>query len=327
MHRRAFIGSVAGGLLAVPLAEAQSPPKMARLGFLAGFPRLTTQGSPLTTIADRLRELGYVEGQNLVVDFRHAETEERFRELATQLVATGTQVIYAHGPYALRAARAASASVPIVGFDHESDPVAAGYAASLARPGANVTGVFLDQPELSAKQLQLLKEMVPGLKRVAVLFDAPVATAQRESAEAVATRLGLTIAPIVWRGPDALPAALQSATQDGARGLIVLSSPHIYEQGNRPLVANAVLKMRLPAITLLSSWARDGLLVTYGPVQKDMLRSAANLVAKILDGAPPAGLPIERPVRYELVINLKTAKTLGLAIPQSLLLRADEVIQ
>ena len=281
----------------------------------------------MTTIADRLRELGYVEGRNLVVDFRHAETEERFRELAAQLVATGTQVIYAHGPYALRAARAASASIPIVGFDHESDPVAAGYAASLARPGGNVTGVFLDQSELSAKQLQLLKEMVPGLKRVAVLFDAPVATAQRESAEGVATRLGLTIAPIVWRGPDALPAALQSATQDGARGLIVLSSPHIYEQGNRPLVANAVLKMRLPAITLLSSWARDGMLVTYGPVQKDMLRSAANLVAKILDGAPPAGLPIERPVRYELVINLKTAKALGITIPKDVLLRADEVIQ
>lgn len=207
-----------------------------------------------------------------------------------------------------------------------SDPVAAGYAASLARPAGNVTGVFLDQSELSAKQLQLLKEMVPGLTRVAVLFDAPVATAQRASAEGVATRLGLTIAPIVWRGPDALPAALQSAAQDGARGLIVLSSPHIYEQGNRRLVVNAVLKRRLPAITLLSSWARDGLLVTYGPVQKDMLRSAANLVAKILGGATPAGLPIERPVRYELVINSKTAIALGITIPKDVRWRADEVI-
>jgi putative tryptophan/tyrosine transport system substrate-binding protein len=309
------------------VTNAQPRAKIARLGFLAGFPRLTMQGSAPSTIAERLRELGYVEGRNLIIDYRHAETEARLRELAGQLVATGSQVIFAQGPYALRAARAASAIIPIVGLDHESDPVAAGFAASLARPGGNVTGVFLDQSEISAKQLQLLRELVPGLTRVAVLFDAPVASAQRESVEEAGRRLGVTIAPIVWRGPDTLPAALQSATQDGARGLIVLSSPHIYEQGNRPLVVDAALKRRLPAITLLSSWARDGLLVTYGPVQKDMLRSAANLVAKILDGTRPADLPIERPARFALVINLKTAKVLGLTIPQSLLLRADEVIE
>jgi putative tryptophan/tyrosine transport system substrate-binding protein len=153
---------------------------------------------------------------------------------------------------------------------------------------------------VSAKQLQLLRELVPGLTRVAVLFDAAVASAQRESVEGAARRLGVTIAPIAWRGPDTLPAALQSATQGGARGLIVLSSPHI--QGYRLLVADAVLKRRLPAVALLSSFARDGLLITYGPVQRDLLRIGANLVAKILDGAPPAGLPIERPVRYALVI-------------------------
>ena len=154
-----------------------------------------------------MRELGYVEGRNFVIDYRHAETEERFRELATELVAAGSQVIFAQGPYALRGARAASAIVPIVGLDNESDPVAAGYAASLARPGGNVTGVFLDQPEVSAKQLQLLGELVPGLTRVAVLFDAAVASAQRESLEAAARRLGVTTAPIVWRGPETLPAA------------------------------------------------------------------------------------------------------------------------
>jgi putative ABC transport system substrate-binding protein len=317
---------VCGALLLPLVTIAQPREKIARLGFLASAPRLTTQGSSSTTIAERLRELGYVEGRNLVIDYRHAETDERLRELATQLVTTGSQVIYAQGPYALRAARAASAIIPIVGFDHESDPVAAGYAASLARPGGNVTGVFLDQSEMSAKQLQLLIELVPALTRVAVLYDAAVASAQRDSVEGAASRLGVTIAPIVWRGPDTLPAALQSATQDGARGLIVLSSPHIHEQGNRRLVADAALKRRLPAIGMLN-FARDGLLITYGPVQKDMLRSAATLVAKILDGAPPAGLPIERPLRYELVINLNTAKALALTIPQSLLLRADEVIK
>jgi putative ABC transport system substrate-binding protein len=158
------------------------------------------------------------------------------------------------------------------------------------------------------------------------LFDAAVASAQRESVEGAARRLGVTIAPIVWHGPDTLPAALQSATQDGVRGLIVLSSPHIHEQGNRRLVADAALKWRLPSIGMLN-FARDGLLITYGPVQRDMLRSAANLVAKILDGAPPAVLPIERPVRYELVINLKTARALSLTIPPSLRSRVDEVIQ
>jgi len=327
MDRRNFIGRLAGGLIAMPrAADAQSPPKIARLGFLAPTPREMTE-VVVKTMTDRLSELGYVEGRNLVIDYRHAETEERFGELATQLVATGSHVIYAHGPYALRGARAASATISIVGLDNESDPVAAGYAASLARPGGNVTGVFLDQAEITAKQLQLLKEAVPGLTRVALLFDAPVASAQRESAEGAARRLGLTTAPIVWHGPDALPAALQSATQDGARGLIVLSSPNIITRRNRPLVAEAALKRRLPAISLTILFARDGLLITYGPVQIDMFGSAANLVAKILDGASPAGLPIERPVRYALVINLKTAKALGLTIPQSLLLRADEVIQ
>lgn len=327
MDRRRFVRTGVCGVLLLPLvANAQSREKVARLGFLASSPREMIP-HVVSTMTERLRELGYVEGRNLVIDYRHAETEEGFRELATQLVATGSQVIFAQGPYALRGARAATAIIPIVGLDNESDPVAAGYAASLARPGGNVTGVFLDQPELSAKQLQLLRELVPGLTRVAVLFDPAISSAQRESVEGAARRLGVTIAPIVWSGPDALPAALQSATQDGVRGLIVLSSPNILTQRNRPLVADAALKRRLPAIGLTVLFARDGLPIAYGPVQKDMYRSAATLVAKILDGASPAGIPIERPVRYELVINLKVAKALALTIPPSLLLRADDVMQ
>jgi ABC-type uncharacterized transport system substrate-binding protein len=330
MDRRTFVGTAVRGLLALPLAANGQPQvKTARVGFLASFPRpaLPLPYGTTTTIVDRLRELGYVEGQNLIIDFRNADSEERLRELATELVVVGVQVIYAHGPYALRAARGATVTIPIVGFDYESDPIAAGYAASLARPGGNVTGLFLDQSEVSAKQLQLLKEMVPGLTRVAMLWDAAVATAQREAVDDGARRLGITVSPIVWRGLDALPVALRSATQDGARGLIVLSSPRILENENRPFIADAALKNRLPAIGLLSSFPRDGLLMAYGPVQRDMLRSAATLVAKVLDGARPADLPIERPVHFALVINLKTAKALGLTIPQSLLLRADEVIQ
>jgi putative tryptophan/tyrosine transport system substrate-binding protein len=327
MDRRTFVIIVAGTSLLEPLAANGQPQgKAARVGFLVTSPR---EALPLVvgTIVDRLRELGYVEGRNVIFDFRHADSEERFRELAAQLVGVGTQVIFAQGPYALRAARAATATVPIVGIDNESDPIAAGYATSLARPGGNITGVFLDQSEVSAKQLQLLTEMVPGLTRVAVLWDAAVAAAQRTAVDDGAGRLGVTVSPIAWRGPDALPGALRSATQDGARGLIVLSTTRILNSKDRPLVAAAALKSRLPAVGLTSTFARDGLLIAYGPVQLDMYRSAATMVAKILDGARPADLPIERPVRFELVINAKTAKALALTIPQSLLQRADEVIQ
>ena len=327
MDRRAFMGSVAGELLALPFAaNGQLEGKTARVGFLVFAPR-EALGITVSTMVDRLRELGYIEGRNVNFDFRHADSEERFRELATELVGIDVRVIFAVGQYAIRAARAATTTVPIVGLDNEVDPVAAGYAASLARPGGNVTGVFLDQPEVSAKQLQLLKEMVPGLARVAVLWDATVGTAQREAVDDAARRLGITVSSIVWSGPDALPGALRSATQDGARGLIVLSSPRILTPKDRPLVADAALKNRLPAIGLTLLFARDGLLIAYGPVQLDMYRSAATLIAKILDGSRPADLPIERPVHFALVLNFKTAKALGITIPKDMLLRADEVIQ
>ena len=327
MDRRRFVILVAGtSLLEALAANGQPQGKTARVGILAAIPRESLQ-LVAGTIVDRLRELGYVEGRNVILDFRHADSEEGFRELVAELVGIGVRVIFAVGQYAIRAARAATTTLPIVAFDNEIDPVTAGYAASLARPEGNVTGVFLDQSEVSAKQLQLLKEIVPGLTRVAVLWDAAVATAQREAVDDAARRLGVMMSSIVWSGPDAVPGALRAATQDGARGLIVLSSPRIYTPKHRPVVADAALRNHLPAIGLTSFFARDGLLVAYGPVQLDMYRSAATLIAKILDGARPADLPIERPVHFALVINLKTAKALGLTIPQSLLLRADEVIQ
>jgi putative tryptophan/tyrosine transport system substrate-binding protein len=327
MDRRTFVCSVAGGILAAPLgASAQQQRKTARVGFLVTSPR-ETQAPVFGTIVRRLHELGYVEGQNVIFEFRHADSEEGFRERATQLVGVGVHVIFAQGPYALQAARAATTTIPIVGIDNESDPIAAGYATSLAHPGGNVTGVFLDQSDVSAKQLQLLKEMVPGLTRVAVLWDPAVASAQREAVDDGARRLGVTVSPIAWRGPDALLEALRSATKDGARGLIVLSTPRILNPKDRPLVAAAALNIRLPAVGLTETFARDGLLIAYGPVQLDMYRSAATSIAKILDGARPADIPIERPTTFKFVINMKTAKALGLTIPPALLLQANEVLQ
>ena len=326
MDRRTFIGGVGGGLLTVPLpAHGQFPTKIARVGYLTGAMR---SAMPVSTASfvDRLRELGYVEGRNVDIDYRYADTEAGLRELASTLVRGEVQVIYAQNPYALRAAAAATKTIPIVGYDLETDPVAAGFAASLPHPGGNVTGVFLDQPDISAKQLQLLKEIVPQLSRVAVLWDDPLATSQRAAVEEAGRRLRVTILSIVWRGPDALADAIRSAKADGAQGVIVLSTPRIQDQYRGP-VADAALKNRLPSIGLTANFANSGLLIAYGPVQRDMYRIAAGLVAKILDGARPADLPIERPVRFALAVNVKTAKALGLTIPQSMLLRADEVIQ
>jgi putative tryptophan/tyrosine transport system substrate-binding protein len=233
-------------VLAAPLAaEGQQAGTMARVGFLAGAPRETLLIS-VPTFVDQLRELGHTEGQDLVIEFRHADTQERFRELTAQLIGVGVRVIYGSNPSAIRGALDATRTLPIVGYDYESDPVAAGYAASLARPGGNVTGVFLDQAGVSAKQLQLLTELVPGLSRVAVLWDAPLATAQHEAVKEAARRLGLAISSLVWRGPDELPGMLRSANQAGAQALIVLSSPRIHDR-YRGLVAAAALK-RLPSI-------------------------------------------------------------------------------
>ena len=173
MDRRTFVATGVGSLLGLSFsANGQPQGKIPRVGFLLSSPREALK-LVAPTIVDRLRELGYAEGRNVILDFRNAESEERFRALAAELIGVGVHVIFAVGPYALRAARAVTATVPIVGLDNESDPITAGYATSLARPGGNVTGVFLDQSEVSAKQLQLLKEAVPGLARVAVLWDAP----------------------------------------------------------------------------------------------------------------------------------------------------------
>ena len=327
MNRRTFLCGLTLGTLAAPLAAAaQQPGKTARVGVLASTPRETST-IVMPTIITQLREMGYVEGENLFIEHRHTRDQERYSQLAAELVALKVDVIFASNPYFLRASREATATIPIVGYDLESDPVLEGFAATLARPGGNVTGIFLDQPELSAKQLQLLREVVPRLGRVVVLWDSPLAQLQFRAVEGAARKLDITVHSIVWRGERELSDGLRRATRDGARGLIVLSSPRINTIPNRRLIADAALRSRLPSISLFPTFTEVGGLMAYGPSERDLYRSAGTLVGKILGGARPGELPIERPARFEFVINAQTARALVLTIPQTLLQRADEVIQ
>ena len=326
MDRRRFLLTSLAGALAAPLAvEAQQAGKIARVGVLSDAPREAKYISMPILIA-QLQKFQFIEGQNLVVEFRHADSQERFRQLSAELAGLGVQVIDATNPYAIRGAREATKAIPIVGYDNETDPIAAGFAASLARPGGNVTGVFLDQATVSAKHVELLRELSPKISRLAVLWDAPLAAAQHQAVNDAARALGIVVSSIVWVGPEELPAALRSTTRGGAQALIVLSTPRITDR-YRGLVAASALENRLPCIVLHAVFAQDGALMAYGPSQREVYRTSATLVAKILGGARPGDLPIERPTRFELVINLKTAKALGLTIPPSLLLRADQVIE
>jgi putative ABC transport system substrate-binding protein len=243
--------------------------------------------------------------------------------MAADLVAGKVDLIFAIGPAAVRAARGATTSIPIVAGDLESDPLSTGFISANRRPGGNVTGVYLDFPDFSKKWLQALKETVPQISTVAVLSDPTTGRHQRQAVEAAAAELSLKVTVSEVRVRDDIERALQSADSQG--GLLALSSPFI--GANTKLLADLALKYRLPAVTLFTDFARDGGLMAYGPNLQTVLRQEGVIAAKILLGANPAETPIETPTRFEFVLNLKTAKLLGLVIPASTLLRADEVIE
>ena len=321
--RRAFIGTLGVGVLAAHRhAHSQAATKVPKVGYLG------RSAVAVKAFMERLGELGYVIGENLVVDVRTSEYDKtaEYSNLATQLVAAGVDVLLASNPHALEATTKATKTIPIVGVDLESDPVAKGWVASVARPGGNVTGFFLDIPELSGKQLQLLKEIKPTLLRVAVLGDLRVNELQFRAAEAAARAGGLAVQSLPVKGLDEIAAAIGDAARQRAGALLVLSSPLLF--GNLRHVAEAALKHQLPTINLfVPFFAEAGGLLAYGPAFRDLFRRAADYTARILKGAKPADLPVQRPATFEFVINLKTAKALGLQIQQSLLLRADRVIE
>ena len=326
IDRRAFIGTLTGGLLAVPLAVEAQPARLPRIGILTTASSTSSPSANYEAFVQGLRESGYVEGRNVLLDQRYAEeTPKLFPALAADLVRLQVDLIFARGPWAVTAATSATRTIPIVGIDLESDPVANGFVKSLARPGGNVTGMFLDLAALSGKQLQILKEMNPRLSRVAVLGDPAVNSSQLRELRIAAESAAVQIQPLEMKTAKDLTAAFEAEKKRPSDALIVLSNP--LTLASRSQVAGIAAKRRLPSMYLYGAHVEAGGLLSYGPNLPDMFRRCGVYAARILGGAKPAELPLERPVKFEMMINLKTAKALGLTIPPSLLQRADQVIE
>jgi putative tryptophan/tyrosine transport system substrate-binding protein len=326
MDRRTFIGVLACELLAVTGAiGAQPGSKLYRIGYLNAGANPPTV--PLAVFSDALRDLGWIEGKTFVLESRFADNRlDRLPELAAELVRLNVDVIVTSGTLAPLAAKRVTSTIPIVMLS-AGDPVGSGIVSNLARPGGNITGSSLNSPELAGKRLQLLKEMLPGITTVAVLWnDAnPYPARVFAETEGAGRTLGMRILSLPVHEASGVPMVLDSALRSGAGGLITVEDPFTGSQ--RVQIIDFAARHRLPAMYGLREFADVGGLVSYGTNLADLSRRGAQYVDKILKGAKPGDLPIEQPTKFELVINLKTAKALGLTIPQSVLLRADEVIQ
>ena len=328
MERRRFIEVITGGLLASPLAaEAQQAGKVYRVGYLSAPTRESVE-HVLQVFVRALRELGWVEGQNLIIEYRWAEGKtERLPALAAELVQRKVDVIVAPSATAVVAAKNATSSIPIV-MIFPVDPVETKLVASLARPGGNVTGTtFTPSPEIFGKQLALLKETIPHASRVAILSNPRDASSQRslinKEVDAAARSLRIRLQRLDARGAEEFDSAFAAMARERADGLLVVGGFLI----DRTRLAGLAVKHRLPTMAGLREYVAAGGLMAYGVNMSSFVGRAAVYVDKILKGAKPGDLPVEQPTKFELVINLKTAKALGLTIPPSVLGRADQVIQ
>ena len=324
--RRAFLAAAGSGLLAVCLgARAQQAGRVYHVGFLWDSPAVFPDA--LDAFRRSLRDLGWVEGKNLVIDFRWTEGRfERLQALANELAQLKVDVIVSPSSIYTGAARQATATIPIVFMSH-ADPLGSGHVASLARPGGNVTGLSLMMTETNAKLLEVFAEAVPGLARVAVIWD-PATPSHRpglKAVEAAAQTLRLQLQSLPVGSAAELESAFASAARENARGVLVLSTPLYIAEAKR--LAALGIQYRLPTMFGPRSHAEAGGLLSFGPDRADLWRRGAVYVDRILKGAKPADLPVEQPIKFELVINLKTAKALGLTIPRPVLFRADSVIQ
>ncbi len=319
MRRREFI-SVIVGVTAWPLATRAQQSAMPVIGFLVEVPEVPR----LTADFQRgLAELGYVEGKNLITEYRFKP--ESLPQAAADLIRLKVTAIFAGAPEALAAASSATTSIPVVGIDLESDPVAKGYVKSLSRPGGNVTGMFLDIPELIGKQLGLLKEVVPHVSRVAIFGVPGLNTAQFKASETAARAFKVEAGIIEVRSPGDFEGAMETAKARHVEAGILLSSPLVFVFSKQ--IVEIALAKRLPLISLFGESARTGGLLAYGPNVGEMFRRSGEYVGKILQGAKPSDLPVQRPEKFDLVINLKTAEALGISVLPVLLATADEVIE
>ena len=326
MDRRAFLTTVTGSFLATPVAAAAQPARLPRIGILTTASSASSPSANYEAFVQGLRESGYVEGRNVLLQQRYAEERPKlFPALAADLVRLKVDLIFARGPWAVAAAMSATRAIPIVGIDLESDPVANGLVKSLARPGGNLTGMFLDLAELSGKQLQILKEIKPRLSRVAVLGDSAVNSSQLRELKGVAGQLAMQIQPLEMKAAKDLAGAFEPENKRPSEALIVLSNP--LTLASRSQIADIAAKRRLPAMYLYRAHVEAGGLLSYGPDLPDMFRRSGIYAARILGGVNPGELPLERPAKFEMVINLKAAKAIGLTMPPSLLQRADQVIE
>jgi putative ABC transport system substrate-binding protein len=333
MDRRAFISSLAGGLLAAPLAaEAQEPGKIARVGILAPtapVPITPQPGFGITAdLSRRLYDLGWVEGKNLLVEPRFAEgSPDRLPGLAADLVRANVDVIVAISPPAIRAAKDATRVIPVVMAFSGIDPIKAGFVASLARPGGNVTGLSILATDVTVKRLQVLKEALPRATRVTVLVNPrnPSTAEQLGALRAAAPPLGLEVQPVQVERSGEYADVFAAIARTGADAIIVPSDPEFFR--DRRGLVDLAAQRRTPASYVWREFVEICGLMSYGSNLGDLAARVAVYVDKILRGANPADLPVEQPTTFELFINLKTAKALGLTIPPSLLLRADQVIE
>ena len=326
MSGKIFVSLLTTVLLGTVSAQAQQPTKVPRIGYLSAV-------SPSANLARReafrqgLRELGYVEGKNILIEYRYAEGKfDRLPALAAELVRLKVDVIVTAAPLPTRSAKATTSTIPIV-MAQDSDPVANGFVASLARPGGNITGLATLAPELSGKRLELLKEIGPKLSRVAVLWTSTRTDSVQvlKEIELAAGAFGVKLQYLDILGPKDIEPAFREASKGRANGVLVLGGAVLHS--HRTQIADLAAKNRLPAVYGQPEFMDAGGLMFYGVSINDLFRRAATYVDKILKGAKPADLPVEQPTKFEFIINLKAAKEIGLTIPPNVLMRADKVIR
>ena len=327
MDKKVFHLALCAMLVALCIpAEAQQPTKVPRIGFLAAT-KPAAVAARVAAFRQGLRELGYAEGKNIVVDYRYAEgNADRERELAAELVRLKVDVIVTTGPTVTRTAKESTATIPIV-FAEDGDPVASGFAASLARPGGNITGLSAEYPEISGKQLELLKEIVPRLSRVAVLGNStqPGNPQELREVELAAKAFGVKLQYLDVLSPKDIETAFRAANKGHADAVLVLASQLVTSHPKQ--FVELAAKSRLPATYWSPEFVEAGGLMAYSVNITDLFRRAATYVDKILKGAKPADLPVEQPIKFEFIVNLKAAKQIGLTIPPNVLARADRVIR